>query len=118
MMAFVETDAAGPKVGDVRSAFVLTMGDHPVRLRGVASFIEEIVPLAGGERKARFAVAGEVEQQPWQFLIDENGVIEWQKSYRVGAGATGEARPDPLAGVPAHPRRRLDRHRLAAAPAS
>ena len=93
MMAFVETDAAGPRVGDVRSAFVPAKGDHPVRLRGVASFVEEIVPLAGAKRKARFAVSGDVEQQPWQFLIDENGVIEWQKSYRISAGATGKLAP-------------------------
>ncbi len=86
LMAFLETDAAGPKVGDVRTAFLPTYGVSPVRLRGVASFIEEIVPLAPGEHKARFAVTGDVQELPWHFLIGEDGVIEWQKRYRTSAG--------------------------------
>lgn len=93
LMAFLETDAAGPKVGDVRTAFLPTYGVNPVRLRGVASFIEEIVPLAPGEHKARFAVTGDVQDLPWHFLIGEDGVVEWQKRYRTSAGFKGKLAP-------------------------
>lgn len=93
LMAFIETAAAGTRVGYVRSAFIPKMGDRPVRLRGVAGFVEEIVPVAAAARQARFAVCGDVEGQPWQFLIDEDGVVEWQKRYRTPEGATGRLAP-------------------------
>jgi hypothetical protein len=94
LLAFVATDtAAPPAVGEVRSAFLPAMGADPIHLRGVASFVEEIVPLAPGDRKARFAVTGDVKQQPWQFVIDEDGVIEWQKRYRTTGADTGKLAP-------------------------
>ena len=69
------------------------MGEQPVRMRGVSSFIEDVIPLAPTERRARFAVTGEVNHQPWQFVMDEDGTVEWQKRYRTAGADTGMLGP-------------------------
>jgi hypothetical protein len=94
ILAYIETDASGTNAGAVRLAFLAALEGHTVRVRGVAGFVEEVVGVAaGGERKGHFAVCGEARQQPWQFLVDEVGLVHWQKTYRLPAGASGTLAP-------------------------
>jgi len=82
IMAFLNTTRAiPPSAGTVRMAFEPRHGEDPVRLRGVDSYFEGGVAGEGPET-ARYTVAGSVAGRPWQFIMQEDASLEWQKRYR------------------------------------
>ncbi|HEX7832386.1 MAG TPA: hypothetical protein VF787_22195 [Thermoanaerobaculia bacterium] len=81
LMAFLELDPSA--LGDVRRAMQPGTKTDPVRLRSVAAFTEDLVPLGPIERKSRYAVSGESKQKPFEFLIGEDFTIQWQKIVRT-----------------------------------
>ena len=76
--------------GDLLKMLQPVLGDTPVRLRGVASRQDVIVPLRPGPATALFAVVGEAGTDPWSFVIDEDQTLQWQKRLRMLAGSTGK----------------------------
>lgn len=83
-----------PKTTDVIKTFVPTLGDKPVRLRSAVNHQDLVIPLTtGGDTFSAFAVTGEVDQQPWLFVIKDDGTMLFQKKLRIPDGAQGGASP-------------------------
>jgi hypothetical protein len=95
LMAYLETDPYqnGRRAGVALMAFHPGPDAHAVRWRGVSAFLEKTVEIAPSIYRAFFVVCGEVQQAPWQFQVDEEGSVLWQKRYRLPGGATGALTP-------------------------
>ncbi len=92
MMAFLNK-AKLPTTTDVIKTLVPMLGDDPVRLRAVVNHQDLVIPLKGGDTFSAFCVTGEVKQQPWKFVIKDDGTLLFQKKLRIPDGAKGSETP-------------------------
>jgi len=92
MMAFLDK-AKLPTTTDVIKTFVPTLGTDPVRLHAVVNHQDLVIPLKGGDTFSAFCVTGEVKQQPWKFVIKDDGTMLFQKKLRIPDGAKGSETP-------------------------
>jgi len=92
MMAFLNK-AKLPTTTDVIKTLVPMLGDDPVRLRAVVNHQDLVIPLKGGDTFSAFCVTGELKQQPWKFVIKDDGTLLFQKKLRIPDGAKGSETP-------------------------
>jgi hypothetical protein len=92
MMAFMDK-AKLPTTTDKIKTYIPTLGTDPVRLRAVVNHQDLVIPLKGGDTFSAFCVTGEVNQQPWKFVIKDDATLLFQKKLRIPDGAKGSEAP-------------------------